>query len=129
MAWYIWLLFCRKKLWDLAFENYQNKKKTVAELGPSDLLPVYESNFAEMPISPLLKTAKNIKQKYFMNYHIGVKVCFHYALNVKAQCRCYVAFRGILVMFYLYVEYDEIHFSSFELCVTMTLGKRALLLI
>ena len=33
-------------------------KKIVAELGHSDLLPVYESSFAEMPISLLLKIAK-----------------------------------------------------------------------
>ena len=33
----------------------------IAELSDSDLLPVYESNFAEMPISLLLKTAKSIK--------------------------------------------------------------------
>ena len=39
----------------------------VAELGYSDLLPVYESNFAEMPIhvSLLLKIAKNVKQTLF----------------------------------------------------------------
>ena len=37
----------------------------VAELVHSDLLPVYESNFAEMPISLLLKIAKNIKQTLF----------------------------------------------------------------
>ena len=37
------------------------KKKNVAELGYSDLLPVYESNFAEMLISLLLKIEKNIK--------------------------------------------------------------------
>ena len=37
-------------------------KILVAELGHSDLLLVYESNFAEMPISRSLKIAKNIKQ-------------------------------------------------------------------
>ena len=37
----------------------------VAELGHSDLLPVYESNFAEMPIALLLKIAKNIKHTLF----------------------------------------------------------------
>ena len=45
--------------------NYQNKKRKVAELGHSDLLPVYEYNFAEMPLSPSLKIAKNIKQTIF----------------------------------------------------------------
>ena len=37
----------------------------VAELGHSDLLPVYESNFAKIPISLLLKIADNIKQALF----------------------------------------------------------------
>ena len=37
--------------WDLGFLNYQNKKKSVAELGHSDLLSVYESSFARTPIS------------------------------------------------------------------------------
>ena len=50
MAWYIWLIFCMKHKYDLAFENYQIEKKLVAELGHSDLLLIYESNFAEMPI-------------------------------------------------------------------------------
>ena len=60
MAWYIRLIFCMKHQWNHAFENYKMKK-----LGHSDLLPVYESNFAEMPISLLLKIAKNIKQTLF----------------------------------------------------------------
>ena len=37
--------------YDLGFQNYQNEKKSVAELGHSDLLSVYESSFAKMPIS------------------------------------------------------------------------------
>ena len=37
----------------------------VEKLGHSDLLPVYESNFAKMPISLLLKIAKDIKQTLF----------------------------------------------------------------
>ena len=37
----------------------------VVELGHSDLLIVYESNFAKMPISVLLKIAKNINQTLF----------------------------------------------------------------
>ena len=40
-------------------------KKIVAELGHNDLLPVYESKFAVMPITLLLKIAKNIKQTIF----------------------------------------------------------------
>ena len=36
---------------DLSFENYQNEKKIVSELAHSDLLPVYEYNFAKMSIS------------------------------------------------------------------------------
>ena len=40
-------------------------KKFVVELGHSDLPPGYESNFAEMPISLLLKIAKNIKLTTF----------------------------------------------------------------
>ena len=27
MAWYIWLIFCMKHEWDLAFETYQNGEK------------------------------------------------------------------------------------------------------
>ena len=60
MAWYIWLIFRMKHKWDLAIE-IKLKKKMVAELGHSDLLPVYESNFAEMPIS--LFTRNNGKYK------------------------------------------------------------------
>ena len=36
-----------KHLWDLDFENDQNEKKNISELGHSDLLSVYESNFAK----------------------------------------------------------------------------------
>ena len=76
-------------------------KKLVAELGHSDILSVYESSFAEMPISPLLKIAENIKQAKF--YEIpngfGQNMCQTVAFTplLKAQCRCDVAFRGILV--------------------------------
>ena len=65
MACYIWLIFCMNHKWDLALENYQNKKKYIADLGHSDLLPVHESNFAEMLISPFLKIAKKIKRTIF----------------------------------------------------------------
>ena len=37
----------------------------VAESGHNDLFPDYVSNSAEMPISPLLKIAINIKQTIF----------------------------------------------------------------
>ena len=37
--------------WTLGIQNYKNKKKSTAELGHGDLLSVYKSNFAEMPIS------------------------------------------------------------------------------
>ena len=47
---------CMKHKYGINFKNYKN----VAELGHSDLLPVFESNFAEMPISLLLKMAENI---------------------------------------------------------------------
>ena len=61
MIYFADILYEALHYWDLAFENCQNEKKNVAELGYSDLLPVYESNFAEMPISLLLKIEKNIK--------------------------------------------------------------------
>ena len=50
-TWYIWLKFCIQHWWDLDFQNYRNKKVSVAELGHSDLLPVYKS-CAKMQISP-----------------------------------------------------------------------------
>ena len=43
-----------------------------AELGHSDLLPVYESNFAEMTIYLLLKIAKNINQTLFYELPNGL---------------------------------------------------------
>ena len=33
--------------WDFGFQNYQIEKKSVSELGHSDLLSVYESSFAK----------------------------------------------------------------------------------
>ena len=38
--------------WNPGIQNWKNKKKSTAELGHSDLLSVYKSNFAQMPISP-----------------------------------------------------------------------------
>ena len=36
---------------NLGIQNYKNKKKSTAELGHRDILSVYKSNFAQMPIS------------------------------------------------------------------------------
>ena len=48
---YKWLQFHMAHYWDSGFQNYQNEKKSVVELGHTDLLSVYESSFAKMPIS------------------------------------------------------------------------------
>ena len=67
------------------FWELSNWKNLVAELGHSDLLPVYESNFAEMPISLLLKIAKNIKQTYFMNYQMDFdQICVKLMLSLHS---------------------------------------------
>ena len=44
------LKFCMTHYWDPGSRNNQNKKKTAAELGHRDLLSVYESRFAKIPI-------------------------------------------------------------------------------
>ena len=36
---------------ELGIQNCKNKKKSTVELGHSDLLSVYKSSFAQMPIS------------------------------------------------------------------------------
>ena len=41
LASFVWSISCT-----LIFQNYQNKKKSIAELGHNDLLPVYEPYFA-----------------------------------------------------------------------------------
>ena len=65
-----------------ALENCQTEKKLVAELGHSDLLPVYQSNFAEILVC--------------------VKLMFSLSSYCKDAkiCRYDIAFPGILVKKY-----------------------------
>ena len=60
--------------------------KNVAELGHNDLLLVYESNFAETPISSLLKIAKYIfNRQYFMNYQMDFdQICVKLILSLRS---------------------------------------------
>ena len=58
--------------------------------------------------SAITKIAKNVKQKYFMNYQMDFyQICVRLMLslcskckvfNLKAQCRCDIAFLRILVV-------------------------------
>ena len=49
---YIWTTkVCMQHQWDLVVFKITKKKQKTAELGHNDLLSVYKSNFAQMPIS------------------------------------------------------------------------------
>ena len=48
---FFWLQICLEHKWNLGIQNCKNKQKTTSELGQSNQLSVYKSNFAQMPIS------------------------------------------------------------------------------
>ena len=102
MAWYIWLIFWMKHYWDLAFENYQNGKKfcRIKSRWPTSCLWVqfcWNDHISVTKNSQKYKT-DNISwtTKWILTKCVP-KWCIHSTLNVKTQCRCDIAFHGILV--------------------------------